>query len=321
VLVGLLLLVTLLSPMLASGLPVACKHQGRWYFPGLVEVFRGIPLVSYVVPVSKPFGLPSFDVQAALERSPFAWRALIPYDPAAYSEDTLARPSSAHWLGTDALGRDVAARLIHGAGVSFRVGFGAMALAAVVGLLLGAWSGYAGGWTDAVLSRLIEVVMCFPVVFLILTILVWMDEPGIGHLVVVLGLTSWTPIARLTRSEFIRLRDCDFAVASRALGASPIRVVFVHLLPHALAPVIVTIAFGIAHVILLEAALSWLGFGVQEPTPSWGRMLRTAYDHLSDAPYLVFGPCGAIFLSVLAYNLIGDALRDAVDPRMDVTRA
>ena len=316
-----LLLIVLLRPVLASPLPVLCKYDGQWHFPGLVEVVRSVPLVLRVVGPSRPFGLPSFDARAAVEKSTFAIDALIPYDPLAYSDAVLEPPSRAHWLGTDDVGRDVAARLIHGAGISLGVGFGAMGIAAVVGLLVGAWAGYARGWIDAVICRVIEAVMCFPAFFLILSVLVWVDEPGIGHVIIVIGVTGWTPIARLTRGEILRLRDSEFAVASRALGATPRRVVFRHLLPNALAPAVVTITFGIAHVVLLEAGLSWLGFGSPPPSPSWGNMLRSAYDHMLTAPHLVYPPCIAIFVTVLTYNWIGDALRDAVDPRTSIAHA
>jgi peptide/nickel transport system permease protein len=310
----LIFLVAFLSPLLASQLPIVCQYKGQWYFPGIVEVIRKIPLMSSLIRPSRPFALPSFDVREAMQESTFVIRPLIPHGPLEISPETLQPASSRHWLGTDDLGRDVAARLIHATGPALRVGFGAMGVAAVVGLVLGVWAGYAGGWVDAVISRVIEIVMCFPVYFLILSVLVWVEHPGVGHVVLVIGLTGWTPIARYTRGEIIRLRDSDFAVASRALGASPWRVAFRHLLPHALTPAMVAISFGIANAILIEAGLSWLGFGVQSPQPSWGNMLRTAYDHLLVAPHLAYPPCVAIFVTVLVYNLIGDALRDALNP-------
>jgi peptide/nickel transport system permease protein len=176
-------------------------------------------------------------------------------------------------------------------------------------------AGYWGGWVDMVISRIFEVVICFPVFFLILSIMVWL-EPSITNVMIVIGLTRWTSIARYTRGEFIRIKGLDYATAARALGAGNIRIMFRHILPNSLAPVLVTITFGIASAILVEAGLSWLGFGVQPPAPSWGNILRTAYDSLRIAPHLVFPPCVAIFLAVLAYNLVGDALRDAIDPRL-----
>lgn len=310
-----LLVVAFLRPVLASRLPVVCRYQGRWHFPGLVETIRTLPLVSYVVGPSRPLGLPSFDVRAAVAESSSVIPALIPYDPLEYSSDVLRPASRSHWLGTDELGRDVAARLVHGTAVSLRVGFGAMGIAAIIGVLLGACAGYVGGWVDAVISRVIEVFLCFPTFFLVLALAVWIEEPGVGQVAILIGLTGWTPIARLTRGEMIRLRDSDLALASRAMGATRRRIIFRHLLPNAMAPVIVTITFGIAHAVLVEAGLSWLGFGVPAPNPSWGVMLRSAYDHMLTAPHLVYPPCVALFVTVLAYNWIGDALREAADPR------
>jgi peptide/nickel transport system permease protein len=311
----LILLVALLRPVLASELPIVCKYEGQWHAPGLMELVRKIPFVASVVGPSRPFALPSFDARQGVADSEFVIDPPIACDPLSYSADLLAPPSSGHWLGTDELGRDVAARLVHGTAVSLAVGLGAMGIAAVIGVIIGAAAGYAGGWFDAACSRLIEVVMCFPAFFLILAIMVWLEEPGAMHVILVLGLTGWTTIARLTRGEMIRMRDSDFVVASRALGAGPGRVILRHLLPNAMAPIIVTVTFGVARAVLLEAGLSWLGFGVPAPAPSWGNMLRSAYEHLVDAPHLVYPPCIAIFVTVLVYNWVGDALQNALDPR------
>jgi peptide/nickel transport system permease protein len=196
-----------------------------------------------------------------------------------------------------------------------KVGFVSMGIAAVIGIFIGGLAGYAGGWLDIVISRIIEIVICFPVFFLILAIMVWL-EPNITNVMIVIGLTRWTSIARYARGEFIRIKGLDYVTAAQALGIRRGRIMFRHILPNALAPVLVSVTFGIASAILVEAGLSWLGFGVQAPNPSWGNMLRSAYDALRIAPYLVFPPCVAIFLAVLAYNLVGDALRDAIDPRL-----
>ncbi|HQO34602.1 MAG TPA: ABC transporter permease, partial [bacterium] len=212
-------------------------------------------------------------------------------------------------------GRDLAARIVYGTIVSIQVGMVSMGIATLIGIYLGALAGYLGGWVDIVISRFIEIIQCFPTFFLILAILAWLD-PSIVNVMVVIGLTSWTSIARYTRGEFIRLQSQEYVLASRALGCHPLRIMFRHLLPNAVAPVLVTITFGIASAILAEAGLSWLGFGVQQPDPSWGNILRDAYDHLRSAPHLVYPPCIAIFLAVLSYNLVGDALRDAIDPRI-----
>jgi peptide/nickel transport system permease protein len=205
--------------------------------------------------------------------------------------------------------------MIHGTGVSMKVGFISMGIAVVIGLFFGAIAGYAGGWWDIVISRFIEIVMCFPTFFLILAILAWLP-PRIENVMVVIGMTAWVGIARYARGEFLKLREQDYAQAARTLGASHFRIIFRHLLPNSLAPVMVSVTFGIASAILVEAGLSWLGFGVQPPNPSWGTVLREGYDNLRTAPHMIVPPCVAIFVAVLAFNLVGDALRDVVDPRL-----
>ncbi len=312
-----MILVSFLSPLLASGQPIVCKYQGRWYFPAVVELFQSRSATTHWINKGRPFNLPQFDAKKELDPEAFAIWPLVPYHEYEMTPNFLAPPCAEHWLGTDELGRDVLARMIHGTTVSVKVGFISMGIAAVIGILLGGMAGYAGGWIDIVISRIIEVVICFPVFFLILSIMIWL-EPSITNVMVVIGLTRWTSIARYARGEFIRLKNNDFVLAARALGAGSRRIMFRHILPNALAPVLVTITFGIASAVLLEAGLSWLGFGVQAPNPSWGNILRTAYDSLRVASHLVYPPCVAIFLAVLAYNLVGDALRDAIDPRLKI---
>lgn len=311
----LLVLVAFLSPLLASGQPIVCRYKGQLYFPAVVELFQSRTPGSHWINKASPFNLPQFDAKRELDPKEFAIWPMIPYHEYEQTSEFYAPPSRVHWLGTDDLGRDVAARMIHGATVSVKVGFISMGIASLIGMIIGSMAGYWGGWVDMVISRVIEVVVCFPVFFLILSIMVWL-EPNITNVMIVIGLTRWTSIARYTRGEFIRIKGLDYAVAARALGVGHMRIMFRHILPNALAPVLVTITFGIASAILVEAGLSWLGFGVQPPAPSWGNILRTAYDSLRVAPHLVFPPCVAIFLAVLAYNLVGDALRDAIDPRL-----
>jgi peptide/nickel transport system permease protein len=196
-----------------------------------------------------------------------------------------------------------------------KVGFISMGIAALIGIVLGAAAGYVGGWTDVLISRLIEVVMCFPVFFIVLAILAWLP-PKVEYVLVVIGLVRWVGIARYTRAEVMKLRESDFALAARSLGAGPLRIVFRHLVPNAMAPILVSITFGIATAVLIEAGLSWLGFGVQPPDPSWGTLLRSGYENLFTAPHLIPPACIAIFLAVLSFNLIGDTLRDVIDPRL-----
>ena len=313
--VVLMLLVALLSPLLATDQPIVCKYQGQWYFPALVELLQARGSGPHWITKAKPFNLPQFDAKKALDPDEFAIWPLIPYGEFEQTAEFLSPPSGRHWLGTDELGRDVAARMIHGTSVSVKVGFISMGIAALVGIILGGMAGYCGGWVDIIISRVIEVVICFPVFFLILAIMVWL-EPNIINVMIVIGLTRWTSIARYARGEFMRIKGQDYVTAAEVLGVGHGRIMFRHILPNSLAPVLVSITFGVASAILLEAGLSWLGFGVQPPAPSWGNILRTAYDTLRVAPYLVFPPCVAIFLAVLAYNLVGDALRDAIDPRL-----
>lgn len=308
-------LIAFFSPLLASNQPIVCKYQGRWYFPGLVELFQTRGTGPHWLTKAKPFNLPQFNAKKELNPDGFAIWPLIPYHEYEQTLNFLQPPSAEHWLGTDELGRDVAARMIHGTSVSVKVGFLSMGIAALIGIVIGGMAGYWGGWIDIVISRVIEIVICFPVFFLILAIMVWL-EPSITNVMVVIGLTRWTSIARYARGEFIRIKGQDYVTAALALGIPHRRIMFRHILPNSLAPVLVSITFGIASAILVEAGLSWLGFGVQPPAPSWGNILRVAYDSLRIAPHLVYPPCVAIFLAVLAYNLVGDALRDAIDPRL-----
>jgi peptide/nickel transport system permease protein len=308
-------LVTLLSPLLATNQPIVCRYRGGWYFPALVEIFQSRGTGPHWVNKANPFNTPQFDAKAELDPNDFAIWPLVPFHEYELSLEFHDPPSAEHWLGTDELGRDILARMIHGTAVSMKVGFLSMGIAAVIGIILGGLAGYWGGWIDIVISRVIEIVMCFPVFFLILSIMVWL-EPSITNVMIVIGLTRWTSIARYARAEFIRLKDQDYVTAAQALGVGHVRIMLRHILPNSLAPVLVTVTFGIAGAILVEAGLSWLGFGVQAPNPSWGNILRTAYDSLRVAPYMVYPPCVAIFLAVLAYNLVGDALRDAIDPRL-----
>lgn len=305
------------APLLANKQPIATRYDGRLYFPALYDTLHNIPFTEKLLPKPSPFRLATFQFKEEYrpERGDWALWAPVPWGPREIATDPLQPPSEDHPLGTDEVGRDLLARLIHGASVSMQVGFISMGIAAVIGLLLGALAGYAGGWTDVLISRFIEIVMCFPTFFLILAILAWFP-PRIENVMIVIGLTSWTAIARYTRGEYLKLRQQEYALAARALGAGPLRIVVRHLMPNSLAPVMVSVTFGIASAILVEAALSWLGFGVQPPQPSWGNILRSGYDHLFSAPHMILPPCVAIFVAVLAFNLVGDTLRDVIDPRL-----
>ena len=241
---------------------------------------------------------------------------LAPYSPSAYDLDAiLLPPNAAHLLGTDESGRDVLSRMIYGARVSLSVGFVAVGLYVCLGILFGAVAGYFGGKIDLLLSRAIELMMCFPTFFLILSVLAFVG-PNIYNVMLVIGLTGWTGIARLVRGEFLKLRTLDYVTAGRALGYSSLRIMIKHLLPNTLGPVLVSASFGVASAILVESSLSFLGFGVQPPTPSWGDILSQSREFIDFAWWLTLFPGVAIFLSVTAYNLVGEGLRDVIDPRL-----
>jgi peptide/nickel transport system permease protein len=223
-------------------------------------------------------------------------------------------PSGRHIFGTDEQGRDVFARVIYGTRIALLVGFVSMGIAGAIGIVLGALAGYFGGWTDTLISRLIELMMSIPTLVLILALISVIEHPGIFHLMAVIGLTRWESIARYTRGEFLRLKESDFVLAARALGSAWPRIVFRHILPNALAPAFVTMTFGIANAILIESALSFLGFGAPPPTPSWGSVLR-GWQGDQDLWWLAVFPGSMVFLTVLAYNVIGDGLQEASDPR------
>jgi peptide/nickel transport system permease protein len=225
------------------------------------------------------------------------------------------RPSRFNLLGTNQAGVDVFAQLVHGTRVALLVGFVATGISAIIGITLGALAGYFGGWIDMLLSRIIELVMCVPTLVLILALLAVVDKATIWHTMAVLGILGWTGIARLTRAEFLKLRTIDFVTAARALGAGWPRIVFRHILPNAMAPILVPITFGIASAILIENALSFLGFGAPPPNASWGTLL-SAGQRSPDMWWLIIFPGTAIFLTVLAYNLIGEGLQEATDPRL-----
>ncbi|QQR80032.1 MAG: ABC transporter permease [Deltaproteobacteria bacterium] len=240
---------------------------------------------------------------------------LTHYSPTAYDLDSVLKPpSSAHFLGTDEEGRDVLSRMIFGTRISLTVGFIAVAIYIVIGIILGALAGYFGGWVDILISRLIEVMICFPTFFLILAVLAFIGR-SLTNIMVVIGLTSWPGIARLVRGEFLRIRNQDFVLASKLSGASSLRIIFKHILPNSLAPVLVSATFGVASAILIESSLSFIGFGVQPPTPTWGEILSQSRDFMDIAWWLAVFPGLAIFLSITAYNLVGEGLQQALDPK------
>jgi peptide/nickel transport system permease protein len=315
---ALLAVISIFTPLIAGGQPIVAKYQGSIYMPALVQTFHKIPGASLVKDVPIPFRYPSFNPKADIKTDEGDWAVwpLVAWDPNEADLDAkLEPPSSSHPLGTDEVGRDVLARMIHATPLAMLIGFISMGIATTIGLTLGSIAGYKGGKTDMVISRIIEVFICVPAFYVILVVLT-LTEPSIWNVMIVLGLFQWTGIARYARAEFLRLKNLDYALAARALGETTPRIIFRHLLPNSLAPVLVVVAFGVAGAIFVESGLSWLGFGVMPPTPTWGNILRSGWDNLRVAPHLIFPPSFAIFLAVLTLNLIGDALRDATDPRL-----
>ncbi|MHC1750950.1 ABC transporter permease [Humidesulfovibrio sp.] len=241
---------------------------------------------------------------------------LAPYDPNAINVDALLRtPCLQHPLGTDALGRDVLSRILYGGRVSLWVGFVAVGISTAIGLALGLVAGYFGRLTDEVIMRGVDVMLCFPSFFLILAVIAFL-EPNLTNIMAVIGLTSWMGVARLVRAEAMSLRGRDYVLAARAAGAGPVRIIVRHILPNALAPVLVSATLGVAGAILVESSLSFLGLGVQPPDASWGNMLMDGKEVLEVAPWLSVFPGLAILFTVLGYNLLGESLRDLLDPRL-----
>ena len=239
-----------------------------------------------------------------------------PYSPIAINpKDILMPPTKSHLLGTDSIGRDVLSRMIYGARISLLVGFISVGIATIIGTVLGALAGYYGGWVDSIIMRFVDIMLCFPSFFLILAVIAFL-EPSIVNIMLVIGLTGWMGVSRLVRAEFLRLKRLDFVQAMKALGASDGRIIFKHILPNALAPVLVTATLGIAGAVLTESALSFLGLGVQPPTPSWGNILAEGKDNIEIAWWLSLYPGLAILITVLGYNLLGEGIRDAIDPRL-----
>jgi peptide/nickel transport system permease protein len=241
---------------------------------------------------------------------------LAPYDPYAVSLDTrLLAPDAKHLLGTDELGRDILSRLLYGARVSLWVGIVTVALSGVIGITGGVVAGYLGGYWDAVIMRLVDVFLAFPVIVLAIAI-VAVRGPGLTNVLIALALVYWTTYARVSRSIVLALREEEYTWAARTLGATPTRIMLRHLLPNAVAPLIVLASLGMGNAIVAEAALSFLGLGIQPPEASWGSMLNFGMQFLRDASFLSTTPGLAIFITVLGFNLLGDGLRDALDPRL-----
>jgi peptide/nickel transport system permease protein len=317
--------VALFAPVIVGTKPIVCKYKGSIYFPCLGyfnrswensifyrDRFRGV----YAEKL-KQLDPNSWAIWPLVYQDPYRrvradeW----PGQPGNPSGPE-GRPSRLNWFGTNQQGFDVFAQMVHGTQIALSVGFVSMGIAAAIGITAGGLAGYLGGWADMLLSRLIELVMCIPPLVLILALVAMLDNVTNFHLMVIVGVTSWTSIARLTRAEFLKLKQMEFVTAARASGASQWRIMYRHVLRNALAPVLVPITFGIANAILIESGLSYLGFGASPPNPSWGTLLKSGRLAIQEMWWLIMFPGAAIFLTVLAYNVIGEALQEATDPRL-----
>lgn len=262
-----------------------------------------------------PSGRAGLLMLAALALAALIAPALLP-DPAAMNLDLgPAAPSAGHLFGTDRLGRDLLSRVAHGGRVSLSVAALAVALSLTLGVSIGVLAGLAGSWVDTLLMRGVDALLAIPRLFVLLLLLAVWDQVPLSALILIIGLTGWFVTARLVRGEVLRLRAEGFVEAATALGAGPFRTIFRHLVPNTLGVILVAATLGVGEVILLEAGVSFLGVGVRPPTPSWGGMVFDARNFNTTAPWMVFFPGAAIVITVLAMNLVSDALRAAFDPR------
>jgi peptide/nickel transport system permease protein len=242
---------------------------------------------------------------------------LAPYDPFNINvNEILQPPSFKHPLGTDLLGRDVLSRMIYASRISLEVSLVAVGISISIGTFLGALAGYLGGIVDQIICRFIDIMLCFPTIFLILAVIAYL-EPSILNIMIVIGVTSWMGVARLVRAEILSLKQRDFVQIAKIYGAGTLRIIFKHLIPNALPPILVSASLGLGQAILIESALSFLGIGVQPPTPSWGNMLIEGKETLEVAWWLSVFPGVAILITVLAFTLLGESLQEVLNPKKD----
>ena len=307
--VFILFTIAILADFLANDKPLYCRYEGKTYFPVMQEYLVKMKIVKW------PQHFLNIDWKL-LEYDQVVWTP-VPYLPTNldFTSRYISPGRNNHLLGTDQLGRDVLSGMIHGTRIALLVGFVSMSIAITIGVILGSLAGYLGGVVDMIIQRLIEIMLTIPTFFLIITVVAFFPGGGIWMIMVVIGATGWTAIARYTRAEFLKTRNMDYVTASIALGNYTHRTIFRHVLPNAVAPVMVSAAFGIASAILIESSLSFLGFGVSATTVSWGSILSVARG-ATYAWWLALFPGLAIFISVTTYNLVGEGLRDALDPRL-----
>jgi peptide/nickel transport system permease protein len=305
--VCLLVFVALSADFLANDKPYYLQYHGKVYFPIVRSYMVAARLERW------PAELLNVDFKK-LEGAKALFPP-VPYRPSNINLlEPLEPPSAEHWFGTDKLGRDVMAGMIHGSRISLSIGFVAVGIAVLIGILLGAIAGYFGSWPDLVISRLFEVMLSIPTFFLLITIAALLP-PSIYLTMLIIGATSWVGIARFTRNEFLKIRNLDYVTSAIALGVSDRKVMFRHILPNALAPVIVSVVLGVAGAILVESSLSFLGIGVPAELVTWGSILQEA-SNTTFAWWLAVFPGAAIFITVLAYYLVGEGLREVLDPRL-----
>ena len=270
--------------------------------------------------LSNPLSLVGFIIIVCVFLLSMLAPIIAPYDPNYIDvKAILLDPSMEHWMGTDGLGRDVLSRMLYGGRISLLVGLVAVGISTAIGILLGALAGFYRGWIDTCIMRIVDVMLSIPSFFLILAVIAFLT-PSIINIMIVIGLTSWMGVTRLVRAEFLSLNDREFVMASRTLGAKNARLIFTHLLPNSLTPIIVSAVLGVAGAVLMESGLSFLGLGVQAPQASWGNILTDGKEYIQFAWWLSLFPGLAILITVLGYNLLGEGLRDALDPRSGSNR-
>ena len=277
---------------------------------------RGLRLVARAPILANPVNVVAIALIALFALCALFAPVLAPYDPLAQELGTRLRPpSSAHWLGTDSLGRDIASRILYGARISLIIGVVVVTSAGIVGTAIGLVAGYAGGLVDEALMRLTEVFLAFPALILAMAIAGALG-PSLTNAIIAIAAVTWAVYARLVRGQILSLRRREFVEAARAMGASRTRIIVRHLLPNALAPLMVQASFDLGSSIIAAAGLSFIGFGAQPPTPEWGVMISEGRNYISTQPWLSLFPGLAILLAVGSFNLLGDGLRDAFDPRL-----